>query len=119
MAHRQRALAGRHAARIHDNVVSQPLGQALFLRALGPVSVQGNALTSRGLIMRALDPSFWASAVWILNLGWSNEFYLQIFAFAQVKSGQVGGTAPIAGEGEIVLPGLDDQTIGRLLGLSA
>ncbi len=25
------------AARIHDNVVSQPLGQALFLQALGPV----------------------------------------------------------------------------------
>ena len=52
---------GRPAARIHDNVVSQPLGQALFLQALGPVSVQGNALTSRGLILRALDPSFWAT----------------------------------------------------------
>ena len=33
---------GQHAARIHDNVVQQPAGQALRLLAIGPVSVCNN-----------------------------------------------------------------------------
>lgn len=38
--------AGRPAARIHDNVVDQPAGQALSLIALGPVSVANNQFNS-------------------------------------------------------------------------
>ena len=109
---------GRPAARIHDNVVSQPLGQALFLQALGPVSVQGNALTSRGLILRALDPSFWASAVWILNLGWSTEFYLQFLLFTGATADPVEpGQLPRGGDGFVPKPraGLDDFGFGRYL----
>ena len=37
---------GRPAARIHDNYVKQPLGQALRLLAVGPVSVAQNRLTT-------------------------------------------------------------------------
>ena len=33
---------GVPALKVHDNIVSQPLGQALAAAALGPVSVQGN-----------------------------------------------------------------------------
>lgn len=40
--------AGAPAARIHDNVVICPRGQALFALGLGPVSVTGNTLTSQG-----------------------------------------------------------------------
>ena len=39
-------LDGIPAIKIHDNVVVQPLGQALYLLALGPVSVVGNHLTT-------------------------------------------------------------------------
>ena len=109
---------GRPAARIHDNVVSQPLGQALFLQALGPVSVEGNAFTTRGLILRALDPSFWASAVWILNLGWSNEFYLQFLLFTGTTADPIEpGQLPEGGDEFIPRPraGLDDFGFGRYL----
>ena len=109
---------GRPAARIHDNVISQPLGQALFLQALGPVAVQGNALTTRGLILQALDPSFWASAVWILNLGWSNEFYLQFLLFSGVTGDPLEpGQLPQGGDEFVPRPraGLDDFGFGRYL----
>jgi hypothetical protein len=109
---------GRPAARIHNNVVSQPLGQALFLQALGPVSIEGNALTSRGLIASALDPSFWAIAVWILNLGWSNEFYLQFLLFSGTTADPIeAGQLPEGGDEFIPRPraGLDDFGLGRYL----
>ncbi|MGB5641126.1 MAG: DUF6519 domain-containing protein [Sedimenticolaceae bacterium] len=109
---------GVPAIRIHDNQISQPLGQALFLQALGPVSVQGNQLASQGIIMDAAEPSFWASTVWIFNLGWSNEFYLQSFVFTGVTSdpGDPGALPSIRdnftpeGSG-----GLDDNAIGRYM----
>ncbi|MGF1625580.1 MAG: DUF6519 domain-containing protein [Alphaproteobacteria bacterium] len=109
---------GRPAARIHDNVVSQPLGQALFLQALGPVSVQGNALTSRGTIARVADPSFWATAVWILNLGWSNEFYLQFLLFTGATADPIeAGDLPQGGDAFVprARAGLDDFGLGRYM----
>jgi len=109
---------GRPAARIHDNVVSQPLGQALSLQALGPVSVEGNALTTRGLIVSVLDPSFWASAVWILNLGWSTEFYLQFALFSGATADPIDpGQLPRGGDDFVPRPreGLDDFGAGRYL----
>ena len=100
-------------------MVSQPLGQALFLQALGPVSVQGNQLTSQGIIPpRALDPSFWASAVWILNLGWSNEFYLQFLLFTGATADPIEpGDLPQGGDAFVPRPraGLDDFGFGRYL----
>lgn len=74
--------SGEPAVRIHDNIVSQPLGQALCIQALGPVSVRGNQLTSRGRTMRFRDPGFLAATVLIFNLGMSHELYLQLLVLA-------------------------------------
>ena len=82
------------------------------------MSVQGNSLTSRGLILRALDPSFWATAVWILNLGWSNEFYLQFVLFSGPIADPIDpGQLPQGGDAFVPTPraGLDDFGFGRYL----
>lgn len=41
--------SGAHAAKIHDNVVSVPLGRSLTLMILGDASVLGNRFTSFGI----------------------------------------------------------------------
>jgi len=107
---------GVPAVRIHDNVVSQPLGQALLLGALGPVSIQGNSLTSRGIVP-GFSLGLFASTVMLLNLGISNEFYGQIFAFAAAHTDSPR-TASAAVRGEMITTsktGLDDFGIGQYL----
>ena len=109
---------GEPAARVHDNIVSQPLGQALFLQALGPVSVRGNQLTTRGLIMRTEDPSFWAAAVWIMNLGVSNELYFQSLLFSGPTADPLEpGTFEDEDEDFLPAPrpGMDDFAFGQYL----
>ncbi len=81
---------GVPAAKIHNNVVSHPVGRALTINALGPVVVTDNQLTSRGIL--AGQASAIASTVAILNLGLSNEFYQQLTSFSQMVSGQVNLT---------------------------
>ena len=66
-------LDGIPAIKVHDNVVVQPLGQALFLLAFGPVSVVGNHLTSQGVDFQASPFSLLGGAVIILNLGISKD----------------------------------------------
>lgn len=60
-------LSGKPAARIHDNVVDQPAGQALMLAAFGPVSVLNNYFNTEfsgiGFLERLVG------AVLILNIG--------------------------------------------------
>ncbi len=63
---------GLPAAQIHDNIVVQPLGQALFMIAMGPVSVVGNTLTSQDLDFRNVLTLI-AGTVFILNLGVSQD----------------------------------------------
>ncbi len=113
---------GVPAVKIHDNIVSQPLGQALALQALGSVSVVNNHLTSRGLVLRLspLSLSFIATSVMIMNLGVSNEWYWQLTGFsAMAKSG--AGLDLTAGidvtDDAVILPraGLDDRRIGSYL----
>ncbi len=107
---------GIPAARIHDNTVSQPLGQALLLGALGPVSIQGNSLTSRGIVP-GFSLGLFASTVMILNLGRSNELYGQIIAFAGARS-DIWQQESVAVNGDIITTskaGLDDQGIGHYL----
>ncbi|MBB3191863.1 DUF6519 domain-containing protein [Halomonas cerina] len=60
---------GIPAARIHNNVVSQPLGPAVIMMAAGPVSVQGNHLTSRGVVPGTASVGFIAATVMIMNMG--------------------------------------------------
>jgi hypothetical protein len=67
---------GIPAVKVHDNIVTQPLGHALFLVAFGPVSVVGNQFTSQG--SDRLNPlSHMAAAVYIFNLGISKDFLQQ------------------------------------------
>lgn len=73
---------GVPAVRIYDNIVAQALGRALSIKALGPVSVKGNQLTSQGVMSDYSTPSFVASTVGIFNLGISNELYLQQLLFS-------------------------------------
>ena len=55
------------AARIHDNVVSQPVGRALTVGALGPVSVQGNYFASQSQGPGQLNEI--ANTVLVVNVG--------------------------------------------------
>jgi len=59
---------GIPAAKIHDNIVTQPLGQALIIFAMGNVSVVNNQLTSQGIDAGALL-SLLGGTVLIFNLG--------------------------------------------------
>lgn len=111
---------GVPAAKVHDNVASQPLGQALSLTALGPVSVANNHFTSRGMVLKLNppSPSFIAATVMILNLGMSNELYLQLTNFSGVLYGNGNPTAGPSVSGDAVLvprEGLDDKRIGQYL----
>lgn len=109
---------GVPAIRIHDNQISQPLGQALFLHALGPVSVQDNQLTCQGTILDATDPGFWATTVFVFNLGWSNEFYLQTLLFNGATGDPLdAGSLPVIREGFTpeAGAGLDDDAMGRYM----
>jgi hypothetical protein len=110
---------GVPALKVSDNIVSQPLGRALSSTALGPVCVEGNEFTSRGVVLQEWNPSFIAATVAIMNLGLSSEWRLQVSRFS-------GGTiaAPVdtervtLEEDTIVVPprqGLDDRAIGRYL----
>lgn len=98
---------GLPALMVHDNVVSVPLGRALSATALGPVSVVANLFTSRGTSARD-EQTFIASTVMILNLGLSNEFYLQLLVFVLLWK----GNSTAVGEGR---PGLDDELLGKYL----
>lgn len=107
------AQSGDPALKVHDNIVSAPLGQALSVMALGPLSVVGNQFTSRGVVQRGPSSTFIAATVAILNLGLSTEFYLQFLAFSAIAKGSLAvdnlAAAPTA------RPGLDDQRLGAYL----
>lgn len=111
---------GVPAVKIHNNIVTHPIGRALTINALGPVVVSDNQLTSRGVVKG--QASAIASTVAILNLGISNVFYLILTAFNQIAKGQVNvGSATngvkgiTATEASFVREGLDDFKIGRYL----
>lgn len=63
---------GVPAAKIHDNIVVQPLGQALYLIAFGPVSIVGNQFTSHEIDL-GHPLSLIAGAVLVFNLGISKD----------------------------------------------
>lgn len=66
---------GIPAVKIHDNIITQPLGQALFIMAMGSVSVVGNHLTSQGVGRVANAFSLLGGAVVIANLGISSDLF--------------------------------------------
>ncbi len=110
---------GVPAAKIHDNIVSQPLGQALSLTALGPVTVLGNQFTSMGMIPKTNSPTFVAACVMIVNLGQSNEIFAQLQSFSGIVNGDftpsVGGPQVTDDVAVLPQPGLDDERKGQYL----
>jgi hypothetical protein len=78
-----RESTGFPALKAHDNIVATPIGPALAVTALGPVSVLGNQLTT-GYVRHVPDSSsfipvlFAPATVFIFNLGLSNENYAQL-----------------------------------------
>jgi hypothetical protein len=66
---------GVPAVKIHDNIVTQPMGKALFIMALGPVSVVGNHLTSQGIDTKIKFFPMYAGSVMIINLGISRDLF--------------------------------------------
>jgi hypothetical protein len=102
---------GVPALKVHDNIVAQPLGRALSVTALGPVSVHGNQLTTQGFVFRTNAPSFLAATVYIFNMGISNEIYLQQLLFSGETIPDIPGTAPQSDDDFLVEPqaGLDNQ----------
>jgi hypothetical protein len=80
---------GVPAVKVHDNIVVQPMGQALFLTAFGPVSVVGNQFTSQGADYSINPFSIIAGAVLIINLGVSQDLMAAMFlnSFRYVATG--------------------------------
>ena len=98
---------GQPAVKIHGNTVFQPLGQALFIMALGPVSVLGNQFTTQEtmankLLARFVNPkaevqwniediaSALAATVFILNFGGAKDILMHFLA-SQLFSSEVVG----------------------------
>lgn len=109
---------GVPALKVHDNIASQPLGQALSAVALGPVAVQGNQFTSRGVVPRTDGAPFLGATVHLFNLGLSNEVYWQLVLFSAIRNGQLTTkSVPSASNDAVVIaqPGLDDLRIGQYL----
>jgi hypothetical protein len=110
---------GVPALRVHDNVVSTPFGRALSVVALGPVSVQGNALGTKGVepTLENVASDLLAATVFIFNLGLSDEIYLQLMVYELLASqppspDMVDESAAAL---RITGAGLDDAFIGREL----
>ncbi|MBD0256059.1 MAG: right-handed parallel beta-helix repeat-containing protein, partial [Cytophagales bacterium] len=73
------AVHAEPAIKLHDNVVTQPLGNAVLLVAFGPVSVVSNQFTSQG-IDRLSVYSLLAGTVLIFNLGISKDLLALVYA---------------------------------------
>jgi len=82
---------GIPAIKIHNNIITQPLGQALFLMAYGPISVIGNHLTSQGADLRVNPLSVIAGAVLIIDLGVSQDLlpFLALVAYKLIATGNI------------------------------
>jgi hypothetical protein len=66
---------GIPALKVHDNIVTQPFGQALTVNALGPVSVVNNQFTTRDIDLKVNKQSLLGGAVYIYNLGKSQNWW--------------------------------------------
>lgn len=104
---------GIPAAKIHNNIITQPLGQALCIMAMGPVSVVGNQLTSQGADFRVNPLSALAGAVMIFNLGVSKDLltWLILSSIKQVAQGNVSHKARTQAEGTIAFPEVAGQVL--------
>jgi hypothetical protein len=104
---------GEPAVKIHNNIVVQPYGRALSLTALGPVSVSDNQFTSHGNSSGGRINNEIGSTVMILNLGISDEFYLQqLMTFSSLSSTRSGNfSEPTAIDASPDLPPLANGNV--------
>lgn len=82
--------SGLPAIKIHDNIVSVPLGRALTLGAIGATSIIGNQFTSLGVVpgfSLANLTNILAGTVFIYNLGISFELASLLLSFQGIKQG--------------------------------
>ncbi|MBW4671113.1 MAG: right-handed parallel beta-helix repeat-containing protein [Cyanomargarita calcarea GSE-NOS-MK-12-04C] len=90
---------GVPAVKVHGNVVTQPLGQALFIIAIGPVSVVDNEFTSQDIDVQADFFTYIAGAVFILNLGYTIQELLGLVLLKATQFGKATYNAPTAAVG--------------------
>jgi hypothetical protein len=107
---------GSPALKVHENIVSAPLGRALTVAAMGPVSVIANHLTSLGIAPERAGIA--VSTVLILNLGLPIELVGQLLTFQAISEGDLGkssfGPAPSA-DVTVVASGAAKPATGRFL----
>jgi hypothetical protein len=104
---------GEPALKVEGNIVSAPLGQALSVAALGPISVLGNEFTSQSVVIEKEPSATTAAAtVAIMDLGLSMEWYGQLLLFSSVANGSISADGSFVPQSQ---PGLDDQRIGAYL----
>jgi len=112
---------GEPALKVEGNVVSVPLGQALSVTALGPISVVANEFTSRGVVAEVASAStvaanpiaaIAAATVAILDLGASMENSGQLLLFSSVANGSVSADGLNAPQ---TRSGLDDLRLGACM----
>ena len=87
---------GVPAVKVHGNVVTQPLGQALFIIAIGPVSVVNNQFTSQDIDAQADFFTSIAGAVFILNLGYTIQEFLGLGLLKATQFGKAQYNPPSA-----------------------
>ncbi len=101
---------GTPAARIHDNVVDQPIGLALSVTALGPVSVQANFCNAELAVAGAsanLAANDLAGTVWIQDLA---GFRLPLIDLldadvdsAKTAPGKLKAQKPVPADGDVTV----------------
>lgn len=81
-------MEGTPALRVHDNVVSVPMGPCLTTRVLGSVSVQGNSFTTMGVFPRPdiMSQTMFGATVTIFNLGRSSEDREEIYKYDDIPT---------------------------------
>lgn len=70
---------GIPALKVHNNIVTQPLAWALAVVAIGPVSVVSNQFITQDINLKANPLSIFGAAVFILDLGVSQNIIAQWF----------------------------------------
>ncbi len=80
---------GKSAARVHDNIINQPAGQALTILASGPVSVVNNYFNSELSGTEFFEQL--AGTILIVNLGGLNRLGMPGFGGINASNGALSG----------------------------
>jgi hypothetical protein len=79
---------GTPALKVHENIVSVPLGQALSVGAMGPVSVVANHFASLGIVRQKSGLAI--GTVQIMNLGLPIELVGELLTYQAIREGDLG-----------------------------